>query len=347
MIPFFKPHVTQGVLDAVQGALQDEKLVMGESVFKFEQEFARYIGTRHAVSVNSGNSALFLALSALGIGPGKKVATSTNSFVASASSVLAAGARPVLCDIHESDGNIDISECGEPDALVPVHIYGNPCDWDAVAARAEQLDIPVVEDACQAHGASFRGKKCGSLGKAGCFSFYTTKNMTVMGDGGMVTTDDEGLAETIASMRDNGRISQDIHNKLGYTMRLNTVNAAAGRVQLRELDGMNASRRQIARAYAEKIGREHFVEHAPQGVFHQIVLKHDKRDSIQKHLESKKIGTRVHYPIPIHMQPLFRDGTRLPRAEAFCNRILSLPSFPQLTGDQISKVAEAVSEAIA
>lgn len=347
MIPFFRPHVTQGVLDAVQGALQDEKLVMGESVYKFEEEFARYVGTRHAVSVNSGNSALFLALSALGIGPGKKVATSTNSFVASASSVLAAGARPVLCDIRESDGNIDVSGCGEPDALVPVHIYGNPCDWDAVAARAEELGVPVVEDACQAHGASVRGKKCGSLGNAGCFSFYTTKNMTVMGDGGMVTTDDEGLAKTIASMRDNGRASQDVHDKLGYTMRLNTVNAAAGRVQLRELDGMNAERRRIASAYAGKIGEEHFVGQSDGGVFHQIVLRHDGRDRIQKHLESRKIGTRVHYPVPIHMQPLFRDGARLPRAEAFCGRILSLPSFPQLTGDQVSEVAEAVSEAIA
>ncbi len=351
MIPFFVPSVTPETVEAMTDALRNEKLVMGESVYKFEEEFARYVGTKRAVSVNSGNSALHLCLAALGVSAGGAVATSTNSFVASASCILAAGARPLLCDIHESDGNIDVSTCGgRPSALVPVHIYGNPCDWDAVSSYAEDEGIPVVEDACQAHGAEFGGRKCGSLGRAGCFSFYTTKNMTVMGDGGMVTTDDEELASAVASMRDNGRAAGDptVHERLGYTMRLNTVNAAAGRVQLSGLDGANSRRRRIAELYRKKLGGGRLLRENPRGksVFHQIVLKHAGRDRIRRHLKSKEIGTIVHYATPIHRQPVFAGSASLPRAESFCEQVLSLPSYPQLEDGQVSEVAEAVLEAV-
>lgn len=351
MVPFFVPDVTQEVLDAMSDALRNEKLVMGESVFKFEEEFARYVGTKHAVSVNSGNSALHLCLAALGVSAGDAVATSTNSFVASAACIAAVGARPVLCDIGE-DGNLDVSTCAErPSAIIPVHIYGNPCDWDAVSAYAEDLGIPVIEDACQAHGASFGGRKCGSLGRAGCFSFYATKNMTVMGDGGMVATDDEELAAAVSSMRDNGRAAGDPsrHERRGHTMRLNTANAAAGRVTLAGLDGSNAKRRRTARAYAGRLGGDLFVPENPRGtaVFHQIVLRHGGRDRIQRHLEGKGIGTGIHYKTPIHRQPAFGGGPTLPRAEAFAGTVLSLPSYPQLADDQVSEVSEAVMEAIA
>ena len=351
MIPFFVPDVTPAVSEAMSEALRNEKLVMGESVYKFEEEFARYVGTRHAVSVNSGNSALQLCLEALGVsGP---VATSTNSFVASATCILAAGARPLLCDVSERDGNMDVSGCPEkPAALIPVHIYGNPCDWGAVSSYAQDLGVPVIEDACQAHGATLGGRKCGSLGRAGCFSFYTTKNMTVMGDGGMVTTDDEQLAAAVASMRDNGRARGDParHERLGYTMRLNTVNAAAGRVQLSGLDDANSARRRTAGAYRRRLGAGLFLDQNPGGtpVFHQIVLRHAERDRIKSHLESKGIGTAIHYATPIHMQPLFSGlGLRLPRAERLAGMVLSLPSYPQLSADQVSEVCEAVSEAVA
>lgn len=347
MIPFFEPYVTEPMLEAVSDALRNEKLVMGESVFKFEQEFARYVGVRHAVSVNSGNSALFLSLSALGIGPGKRAATSTNSFIASASSISATGAEPVLCDIDKDTGNIDIGTCPrEPDALVPVHIYGNPCDWDAVRARADELGIPIVEDACQAHGAEWRGRKVGSLGAVGCFSFYTTKNMSVLGDGGMITTDDEDLAAALASMRDNGRASPTEHDRLGYTMRLNTANAAAGRVSLRALDANNARRREIASAYRKR-RPDLFLQAGEGAVFHQIVAKHPRRDEIRAALERAGIGTATHYPTPIHKQPLYRDARlSLPVAERFAEQVLSLPSFPQLSTEQVGRVSDCLAEAI-
>lgn len=345
MIPFFEPPVTEKMIEAVQDALRNEKLVMGESVFKFEQEFARYAGARHAVSVNSGNSALFLSLRALGIGPGKKAATSTNSFIASASSVQAAGAEPVLCDVDEA-GNIDVATLREKvDALVPVHIYGNPCDWDAVRALAEDRKIPVVEDACQAHGAEWRGRKAGSLGTAGCFSFYTTKNMTVLGDGGMVVTDDEDLASAVASARDNGRASGPYHDRLGYTMRLNTANAAAGRVSLRDLDGNNARRREIAATYRKK-APDLLVPAGPGCVFHQVVARHPRRDRVREQMLEAGVGTGCHYPVPIHMQPLYRrENLRLPAAERLAGQVLSLPSFPQLKDDQVREAADALAEA--
>ena len=353
MVPFFVPDVTQEVLDAMSDALRNEKLVMGESVFKFEEEFARYVGTKHAVSVNSGNSALHLCLAALGVSAGDAVATSTNSFVASAACIAAVGARPLLCDVSERDGNLDVSSCpGKPSAVIPVHIYGNPCDWGAVSSYAQDLGVPVIEDACQAHGARFGGRRCGSLGRAGCFSFYTTKNMTVMGDGGMVTTDDGELAAAVASMRDNGRAGGDAarHERLGYTMRLNTVNAAAGRVQLSGLDAANSARRRTAGAYRRRLGAGLFLDENPGGesAFHQIVMQHGDRDRVRARLESGGIGTAVHYGTPIHMQPLFSGlGLRLPRAERLAGRVLSLPSYPQLSGDQVSEVCEAVSEAVA
>ena len=324
--------------------MRNEKLVMGESVFKFEQEFARYVGVRRAVSVNSGNSALFLSLRALGVGPGKKAATSTNSFVASASSIQAAGAEPVLCDISD-DGNINVATLQERvDALVPVHIYGNPCDWDAVRARAQDLHVPVVEDACQAHGAQWRGRKAGSLGDAGCFSFYTTKNMTVLGDGGMITTDDEDLAETLASMRDNGRASGPYHDKLGYTMRLNTANAAAGRESLRDLDRNNARRREIAAAYRRK-APDLLVPAGPGAVFHQVVARHPRRDKVREQMLKTGVETGMHYPVPIHMQPLYRGHRPLPKAERFAGQIFSLPSFPQLADEQVREAAECLEAA--
>jgi perosamine synthetase len=189
MIPFFVPEFTKDMENAAIDALRNEKFVMGESVAKFEEEFARYIGTKYAISVNSGNSALQLSLLSLNIAEESKVITSTNSFIASANCILMTGSKPILCDINYDDGNMDIKSTNEkPDAIIPVHIYGNPCDLESIKNVSETYKVPIIEDACQAHGAVYEQKKVGSLGDVGCFSFYPTKNMTVCGDGGMVTT---------------------------------------------------------------------------------------------------------------------------------------------------------------
>ena len=231
-IPFFVQEFTQEMEDAAIDALRNEFFVGGESVSKFEEEFAEYTGTKFAVSVNSGNSALQISLMALGISDNSKVVTPTNSFIASANCIRMINAKPILSDVDPNDGGIVLSNITEKvNAIIPVHIYGNPCNFDSVTSFAQKQNIPIIEDACQAHGATYKGKKVGSLGEVGCFSFYPTKNMTVGGDGGMTTTNNEEIALKIKSIRDNGRKTKNEFDKLGFTMRLNTE---IGRASCRE-----------------------------------------------------------------------------------------------------------------
>ena len=350
MIPFFVPEFTKDMENAAIDALRNEKFVMGESVFKFEEEFARYTGTKFAISVNSGNAALQLSLISLGITEKSKVITSTNSFVASANCILMTGAKPVLCDINYDDGNIDIKTTNEkPEAIIPVHIYGNPCDFDSIKSVSETHKAPIIEDACQAHGATFDHKKVGSIGDVGCFSFYPTKNMTVGGDGGMVTTNNEEIKKQIDSLRDNGRRTRTEHDKLGFTMRLNTVNAAIGRIQLQTLDEKNKRRRELALLYKKFLGDDCMLDENPKGtsVYHQIIIKHQKRDEIFSHLSKNNIGVAIHYPRPIHKQPLYENlGYNLPISEKFSNEVLSMPSFPQLKDDDVKVICEKINEII-
>ena len=350
MIPFFVPEFTKDMENAAIDALKNEKFVMGESVFKFEEEFARYTGTKFAISVNSGNAALQLSLISLGITEKSKVITSTNSFVASANCILMTGAKPVLCDINYDDGNIDIKTTNEkPEAIIPVHIYGNPCDFDSIKSVSETHKAPIIEDACQAHGATFDHKKVGSIGDVGCFSFYPTKNMTVGGDGGMVTTNNEEIKKQIDSLRDNGRRTRTEHDKLGFTMRLNTVNAAIGRIQLQTLDEKNKRRRELASLYKKFLGDDCMLDENPKGtsVYHQIIIKHQKRDEIFSHLSKNNIGVAIHYPRPIHKQPLYENlGYNLPISEKFSNEVLSMPSFPQLKDDDVKVICEKINEVI-
>jgi perosamine synthetase len=350
MIPFFVPEFTKDMENAAIDALKNEKFVMGESVFKFEEEFARYTGTKFAISVNSGNAALQLSLISLGITEKSKVITSTNSFVASANCILMTGAKPVLCDINYDDGNIDIKTTNEkPEAIIPVHIYGNPCDFDSIKSVSEIHKAPIIEDACQAHGATFDHKKVGSIGDVGCFSFYPTKNMTVGGDGGMVTTNNEEIKKQIDSLRDNGRRTRTEHDKLGFTMRLNTVNAAIGRIQLQTLDEKNKRRRELASLYKKFLGDDCMLDENPKGisVYHQIIIKHQKRDEIFSHLSKNNIGVAIHYPRPIHKQPLYENlGYNLPISEKFSNEVLSMPSFPQLKDDDVKVICEKINEII-
>jgi len=351
MIPFFEISLSQKSLDAALYSLQNEKLVLGESVFKFEEEFSKYIGTKYAVSTNSGNSALHLSLIALGLNHNHKIATSTNSFIASANCIRMINAKPILSDIYSSDGSMDINSIKEKlDALIPVHIYGNPCKFDEIKSHAEENKIPIIEDAAQAHGAIYKNKKVGSLGDVGCFSFYTTKNMTVGGDGGMVTTNNEEIAKKLVSLRDNGRSNnRNEHDKLGFTMRLNTVNAAIGRIQLEELDKNNEKRRDHVNLYKKYISKEYFLEENPNGksVFHQIILKHKNRDKIIHHLLNNQIHTSIHYPIPIHEQPFYQDyGYNLPESEKFAKEIISLPSYPKLSDESIKIISEKINEVI-
>ena len=350
-IPFFVQEFTNEMEEAAIDALRNESFVNGESVSKFEEEFARYIGTKYAVSVNSGNSALQLSLMALDIdGNIQKVATPTNSFIASANCIRMTNAQPILTDIDTRDGGIDVSSIAEKvDAIIPVHIYGNPCDFDSVKLFAEEQKIPIIEDACQAHGAIYRNKKVGSLSDVGCFSFYPTKNMTVGGDGGMATTNNEEVADKIRSIRNNGRKTKNEFDKLGFTMRLNTINAAIGRIQLKHLDEKNSRRREIVSIYKENLIEDCILPENENGksVYHQIVIRHENRDEIRKKLTDNDIGSAIYYEKPIHLQPIYLDyNYKLPNSEKFAKEILSLPSYPSLTNDQLLEICEHVNKVI-
>jgi len=349
-IPFFVQEFTEEMEEAAIHALRNESFVGGESVSKFEEDFAQYTGTKFAVSVNSGNSALQISLMALDIGDESKVITPTNSFIASANCIRMTNAEPILTDIDMKDGGIDLSNNKDlVNAVIPVHIYGNPCNFDSVREFSEEQNIPIVEDACQAHGAEYKGKKVGSLGNVGCFSFYPTKNMTVGGDGGMATTDNEEIALKIKSIRDNGRKTKNEFDKLGFTMRLNTVNAAIGRIQLKYLDEKTARRREIAAIYRKNLVQDYILPENKDGksVYHQIVLRHEKRDDIRKELTDNEIGSAIYYETPIHKQQIYEKfGYKLPNSEKFSKEIMSLPSYPQLTDEQVLEICECVNKVI-
>ena len=350
-IPFFVQEFTGEMEEAVVNALRNESFVGGESVSKFEEEFARYIGTKYAVSVNSGNSALQLSLMALDInGNIQKVATPTNSFIASANCIRVMNAQPILTDIDARDGGIDVNSITQKvNAVIPVHIYGNPCDFDSVKAFAEEQKIPIIEDACQAHGAVYKNEKVGSLSDVGCFSFYPTKNMTVGGDGGMATTNNEEISDKIRSIRDNGRKTKNEFDKLGFTMRLNTINAAIGRTQLKHLDEKNSRRREIVSIYKENLMEDCILPENENGksVYHQIVIRHENRDKIREELTNNDIGSAIYYEKPIHLQPLYLEyDYKLPNSEKFAKEILSLPSYPSLTNDQLLEICEHVNKVI-
>ena len=352
-----KPVFTEEMKEAAIDALQNEFFVLGESVSKFEEEFARYIGTKYAVSVNSGTFALASSLIALGIEKGDKILTTPMSFIATANAIIHAGGIPVFLDIENDTGNIALDRVGYlPDipkdikAIIPVHLYGNPCDMDKIKEFKER-GLFVIEDACQAHGAEYKGKKAGSISDVGCFSFYSVKNMTVGGDGGMVTTNNEEIVEKIKILRDCGRISKYEHSMIGYTARLNTVNAAIGCVQLRHLDEWNDKRRFAAGIYQQNLPKELLLRENGNSVYHIFAIRSKRRDKIIQHLKENGIETGIHYPIPIHLQPIYKklfgykEGS-YPSSERFSREVISLPMFPEITKDEVKFACEKIREVI-
>lgn len=353
-IQLSKPVFTEEMKNAALEAMQNEFFVLGESVYKFEEEFAKYIGTKYAISVNSGTSALSMSLIAFGIKSGDKIMTTPMSFIATANAIIHTNGTPIFSDIEKDTGNIDANLIKDiPEnvrGIIPVHLYGNPCNMDKIMELKEK-GLFVIEDACQAHGAEYKDKKVGSIGDVGCFSFYPIKNMTVGGDGGMVTTDNEEIADKIRVLRDCGRISKYEHSMIGYTARLNTVNAAIGRVQLRYLDEWNNKRRCAAKIYRENLPKEVLLRENEYGVYHVFAIQSTKRDKIMGHLKENNIGAGVHYPIPIHLQPIYKklfgykEGD-YPNAEQFSREIISLPMYPEMTKDQVMYVCENINEVL-
>lgn len=359
-ISLMRPVVDNEMLEAAVQALQNEKLVLGESVFKFEEEFARFCGTRFAISTGSGTSALQITLQSLGIGYGDEVLTTPFSFFATSNAVIHAEAKPAFADVEDDAFNLDPNKVQprvtpRTRSIIPVHLYGTPAKMDSLKEIAEAKSIPLIEDACQAHGAEYHGKRVGSIGEAGCFSFYTSKNMTVCGDGGMITTNNEELAEAARSFRDCGRSTKYAMARVGYTSRLNTVNAAIGRVQLKRLPEWNKKRQAIANLYRKQLDGLRGITLPPAtangetSVYHLFVIRSQFRDRLLERLKANGVEAGIHYPIPIHLQGPYRskygfkEGT-FQVSEKLAREVLSLPLHPGLTEEEVLDVSQIVRD---
>jgi dTDP-4-amino-4,6-dideoxygalactose transaminase len=343
---------------AVRRVMERADFILGEEVERFEEEFARYCEGKHAVGVGSGLDALVLALRAYGIGPGDEVITAANTFIATALAISAVGARPVLVDVDPQTYNLDpralaAAITSRTRAVVPVHLYGQPAEMNAIVQTARRHNLLVLEDAAQAHGARYHGRRAGSLGDAAAFSFYPGKNLGAYGDGGMVVTNDAAVAEKIRYLRNYGQRVKYYHVVRGTNSRLDTMQAAILRVKLRRLDDWNAARRRHAETYARLLaGLPVALPHTQpecEHVFHLFVVQVAERDRMQKALAERGIATGIHYPVPIHLQEAYRDlgypKGSFPVTEAAAERVLSLPMFAELTSEQIAAVAQAVRHA--
>lgn len=345
------------VLEAIATALDGMNLFLGENTRALEREFARYCETSFAVGVGSGTDALYLALRACGVAPGDEVITVSHTFIATAEAIFMAGARPVFVDIEPKSYNMDPAQVKaaitpRSRAIVPVHLYGYPADMDPILDLAKEYGLKVISDACQAHGATYRGKSAGALGDAAAFSFYFSKNLGAYGEAGMVTTSDEEVASKIRVLRDHGSAEKYSHTDIGVNSRLDELQAAVLRVKLRYLDEWIARRRANAEIYNSLLpgGSVGMPDEFPgwKHAYHLYVIETDHRDALQQWLGSRGVATGIHYPVPIHEQPAMKryghaQGS-LPITESKARRILSLPMYPELTMAQIQHVAGCVQE---
>lgn len=348
-----KPEVNS----AIKNVLESTHFILGEEVTSFEQKFAKFQDTKYAAGVANGLSALELGMRASGIGEGDEVITPVNSFIASSSAISFTGAKPVLADCEESSFNIDPTKIEEKitkktKAIMPVHLYGRPADMDHILKIAEKYNLLVVEDACQAHGASYKGKKVGSIGTFGAFSFYPGKNLGAYGDGGMLTTNNEQLIKTVSSMRNYGQTKRYHHRYLAWNSRLDTIQAAILLVKLKYLKSWSEARLNAAKLYNKLLKDLPII--TPQipedsiHVFHLYVIRTPKRDLLSDYLNKKGIATGLHYPVPIHLQEAYKQlgysKGDFPVAEKLSQEILSLPMFPELKETEIEFIAKQIKK---
>ncbi len=341
---------------ALQQVLDSGWFILGQQVSAFEEEFAAYVGARYAVGVGNGTEALQLAVMALDIGPGDEVLTVPLTACFTALAISATGATPTFVDIRPDSFNMDPEQIEtritpRTRAIMPVHLYGQSADMDPIMEIAERRGLYVIEDAAQAHGAEYKGRRLGSIGHIGCFSFYPSKNLGAYGDGGLCVTNDPALAERLRLLRNGGQSKRYHHEMLAINSRLDEMQAALLRAKLRHLDEWNDARRRIAHRYDELLAHSPVttpVEMAyGKHVYHLYVVRSPARDRLQAHLEAHGVGTQVHYPIPLHLQGCYRflGGKRgdYPVAERAAEEILSLPIYPELTDDQVEYVAEVIN----
>ncbi|MGB7063403.1 MAG: DegT/DnrJ/EryC1/StrS family aminotransferase [Candidatus Zixiibacteriota bacterium] len=348
-----KPEIDK----AIENVISNTAFILGKAVAEFEEQFAAYCGAKHCVGINSGTSALIMALKALDVGEGDEVITTPNTFIATAEAISFAGATPVLVDIEEKNYNLDPAKLekaitAKTKAIIPVHLYGQPADMDPILQIAKKKGIPVIEDAAQAHGAQYKGKKTGGLATAACFSFYPGKNLGAYGEGGAVTTDDESIAQKVRMLRDHGSPKKFYHEFIGNNCRLEGIQGAVLSVKLKHLDKWNDGRRKNAdlyRKYLEGTGVG-LPEEMPYArhVYHVFCVRVKDREKLIDFLKEKGIFTNIHYPIPIHLQKAYqflgyRKGD-FPVTEGCMDEILSLPMFAELIEEEIKYTADCIRE---
>lgn len=359
-VPFvdLKKHylpVQDKINEAVLGVVERGDFILGQSVAQFEHSFAEFCGAKHAVGLDSGLSALKLALRAMGVEPGDEVILPADTFIATAAAVSFIGGKPVLVDVDEKTYNMDpalieaaITE--RTKVIIPVHLYGYPADMDPIMEIANKHDLKVLEDASQAHGAYYRHRRVGSIGHVAAFSLYPAKNLGAYGDAGILVTNDEDIANQVRAMRNCGQHQKYIHELAPYNHRMDTMQAAVLNIKLPLVDDGSASRREAAALYTQGFEGTEVITPVDEShcrhVYHLYVVRVNSRPELQKFLKEKGIGTGIHYPVPVHLQPFYADAGfskgQFPVTEKLADEILSLPMFPGMTEEQVSYVVEQV-----
>ena len=353
-VPLSRPPVDDEIKAAVLAAIDSRQYILGPECRAFEQEFARYLGSKHAVLTSSATAAIWMALKAFGVKGDDEVLVPSHTAFPTVEAVCSAGARPVFVDVDDSY-TVNLNDAASKVSprtigFVPVHLYGHPADLDGIRRLCGERSLWLLEDCAQAHGAAWQGRKVGTFGRAGVFSFYPSKNLTVMGDGGLLVTDDDDVAARCRRLRDHGRLNKDVHAEVGFNLRFNDIQAAVGRVLLRRLDAMNDHRRALAARYraglaglplglpVEAPGARH--------VYHLYVVRTHERDALARFLKERGIATGIHYPVPSHKQPAVEsfDPPTLPVTERLVGEILSLPISAGHTEAEVDEVIAAVKE---
>ena len=347
------------ILPALERVCQNASFILGEEVEAFEREFADFCGTKHCVALASGTAALHLGLLALGVQPDDEVITTPNTFLATAEAISYCGADPIFVDIDPATGNLDpklIERAVTPRtrAILPVHLYGRPADMDPIREIAARHNIRILEDAAQAHGARYRGKRIGGLAAAAAFSFYPTKNLAAYGEGGALTTDDDQIAKYARAARSHGQTARYEHEFVGFNYRMHGFQGAILRVKLRRLYAWTARRQEIAREYRRLLAGARVEmpvdDPGDECVYHQFVIYVSNRNAVISQLAARGIDTVVHYPKPVYLQPAYSSlgcpPRTCPNAERACERVLSLPMRPDLTAEQVAYVANSVKEIV-
>ena len=363
-VPYFDlksqyEDIREEVLAALDRACRDASFILGGEVSAFEREYAEYCEVKHCVALNSGTSALHLALVAAGVGRGDEVITSPNTFIATAEAISYTGATPVFVDVDPMTGNIDpqrfeAAMTPRTKAIIPVHLYGRPADLDAIVLLSEKFSLALIEDACQAHGARWRGRRVGGFGLAAAFSFYPGKNLGAYGEGGALTTNDDRVADLARVLRDHGQTRRYYHDHIGWNYRMDGFQGAVLRVKLRHLDAWTKRRLAIVRVYSDLLaGSGVRVPHDDargDSVYHLFVAWVENRDAVRATLEARGVQTAIHYPVPVHLQKAYETlghaRGSFPCTELAADQVLSMPLFPEMTLEHAEYAARTLAEVV-